>query len=467
MTLARARGRVPSTVPGGAPSIAVVALVIALGGSAVPAAASTGAVSPRNAHASSSRVPSSAYAIVKAIPVGASPWAVAVNDADDTVYVTNAGSNSVSVIDGRTSQVTSTIGVGLAPWGVAVNQTTGTIYVANTNSNSVSIIDGRTQTVTSTIGVGASPQGAAVYDATGAVFVANSGSNSVSVIDGRSGTVTSTIGVVGTPFGVTVNQKTGMVYVVGQGARSSGASGITAPGFMSTINARTGALVSESAFGVSPWSVAVHEADDKVYVTDTWLSTLSAFTGADVGTWSSVKGNYLPWNVAVNQATGSAFVSNNGQASTAAPVGLVSIFGGTSLGSSIALGHAIGQAPSVSRGVAIDQAGLNTGLAYVAALDANAVDVVARVTPGSAPGSGAEGDTVQISLSVPHLSPAVALDDTTVASVRFGGIPATSLAPGPGNTWKVTAPQGKGSVPIVVYFNGGQRAQAGTFMYRS
>jgi len=81
---------------------------------------------------------------VGTIQVGSDPIGVAVNSRTQAVYVTNAVSNTVSVINEVTKAVTATITVGQFPFGVAVDPSTDTIYVANESSGSVSVIDGGT-----------------------------------------------------------------------------------------------------------------------------------------------------------------------------------------------------------------------------------------------------------------------------------------------------------------------------------
>ena len=70
-------------------------------------------------------------------------------------YVTNNGSNNVSVID--TNAVPATIPVGSNPYGVAVTPDGRTAYVANAGSNTVSVIDTASNAVTATIPVGSYP----------------------------------------------------------------------------------------------------------------------------------------------------------------------------------------------------------------------------------------------------------------------------------------------------------------------
>ena len=54
-------------------------------------------------------------------------------------YITNSGSNTVSVIDTATNTVVSTIPVGISPGGVAVTPDGSKVYVTNLGSANVSV----------------------------------------------------------------------------------------------------------------------------------------------------------------------------------------------------------------------------------------------------------------------------------------------------------------------------------------
>jgi YVTN family beta-propeller protein len=69
-------------------------------------------------------------------------------------YITNQGSNNVTVINTATNTVVTTIPVGNDPAGVTVTADGKTVYVANLNDNSLSVIDVPTLKVTGTITVG-------------------------------------------------------------------------------------------------------------------------------------------------------------------------------------------------------------------------------------------------------------------------------------------------------------------------
>jgi YVTN family beta-propeller protein len=132
-------------------------------------------------------------ALLLLLPAGANP---------QNAYITNSGSNTVSVIDTATNTVTATIPVGLEPWGVAVTPDGSKIYVTNFGDTTVSVIETASNTVAATIPVGNRPQGVAVTpDGTKAYVTAG---NTVLVIATSSNTVTATIPIAILADGVAV-----------------------------------------------------------------------------------------------------------------------------------------------------------------------------------------------------------------------------------------------------------------------
>ena len=106
------------------------------------------------------------------------------------IYITNEGSDNVSVINKYSGEVVATIMVGKRPRGIAatLKGARSRIYVANSGSNSVSVIDPTINKIENEISLkfGREPEGIAVSAVSSGqdlVFVTNSGSNSVSVID--------------------------------------------------------------------------------------------------------------------------------------------------------------------------------------------------------------------------------------------------------------------------------------------
>jgi YVTN family beta-propeller protein len=85
------------------------------------------------------------------IPVGTAPTGIAVNITTNRVYVSNIGSNTVSVIDGATNTVIKTIPVGNQPTTVVLYAPANLVYAFNSADNTLSIIDGNTNTVQNTL----------------------------------------------------------------------------------------------------------------------------------------------------------------------------------------------------------------------------------------------------------------------------------------------------------------------------
>jgi YVTN family beta-propeller protein len=144
---------------------------------------------------------------------GESPSGVAVNPETNRIYVTNNGSDNVSVIDGSGDSVIATIEVGNEPWCVGVNPETNRIYVVNGDSDNISVIDGSGDSVIATIEVGGNPQEIAVNPQTNRIYVANWYSDNIFVIDGVGDSVIATIEVGNRTENIAVNPETNRVYV--------------------------------------------------------------------------------------------------------------------------------------------------------------------------------------------------------------------------------------------------------------
>jgi YVTN family beta-propeller protein len=148
------------------------------------------------------------------IPVGRSPHYVAVSPSGDRLYVTNFGSETVSVIDTNTLMVIrSPITFGSGPLGVAVTPNGARVYVSNHMSDNVSVIDTATNAVVATIPVGLGPYGVAATPNGAQVYVANLDSDDVSVIDTATNAVVRTIPAPAQPNVLAVTPDGGRVYV--------------------------------------------------------------------------------------------------------------------------------------------------------------------------------------------------------------------------------------------------------------
>jgi DNA-binding beta-propeller fold protein YncE len=255
-------------------------------------------------------------ALVGSALVGRGPSEIALDPATHTIYVANgnndngpnAGGDTVSVIDSRRCQAAEVSGcegpwpvirVGNLPSTIAVDQATDTVYVTDSGGSAVSVFNGSTCNAADTSGcgqqpatvpVGVGPLGIFADPANHTVYIANTnngkaGSTTVSMLDSTTCNARHlaacpthappTVDVGATPQDVTVDLATDTVYVTTIGARNGWAVFNA-----TTCNATTqsgctaiGRLAGDSA---GPNSAQIDPANDTLY-TANYDNTVSAF----------------------------------------------------------------------------------------------------------------------------------------------------------------------------------------------
>ncbi|HET6457517.1 MAG TPA: Ig-like domain repeat protein, partial [Nitrosopumilaceae archaeon] len=196
---------------------------------------------------------------VTSVPTGISPTSITFTS--NYIYVTNYGSNTVSVIDGS-NNVVGSISVGAQPYGIVYDSYNGKIYVANYGSNTVSVIDPSSNTVISTISGVTNPSGL-TYDSTNNdIYVTNYGSNTVSVIDPSSNNVINTISVSAGPISVTYS--TNNIYVSNFYSNT-----------VSVINGTSNTVTTTIAVGQNPYGIVYDNYNGKIYVANSGDNTVS------------------------------------------------------------------------------------------------------------------------------------------------------------------------------------------------
>lgn len=321
-----------------------------------------------NAARCNARVASDCRVVARA-RVGTSPLAAAVDEKTDTIYVVNNppnGTGTVSVVNGARCNATVTQGCGrpLAtikarkmPVAAALNPATRTVYVANAVSGSVSVIDAAGCNAMTTRGCGHAvksirdrfgPDAVDVDVATDTVYAANAGQSgngdTVSVINGATcnghtargcGQVPRTVKVGGGAFSVSVDQASDTIYVANNN-----------DGTMSIINgarcnARTTAGCRRApptvTTGANPQFTAVDGALHTVFAINQNDDTLSAIdTRTCNGTVTSgcparapneqatfnPRHGFNPNAFALIAQTGTAYLVNVGGASVASVVSI-------------------------------------------------------------------------------------------------------------------------------------------------
>jgi len=239
--------------------------------------------------------------VIATIGVGDAPSCGAVNSVTNRVYVANAGSKDVSVINGATNVEVTRVPLGCIPEipnCVAVNEVTNHIYVSCFYSGTVSVIDGATNAVVGTpIPLGGGPRGVAVDSATGCAYVADT-TGSVSVIC-PSATPTK-IPVGSLPHVVAVNSTTQRVYVANANDDN-----------VSVINSTTNAEVTRVPVGDYPvFGLGVDPTTNRVYVSNYASDDVSVINGQNNVELTRVPlpTGSAPSGVAANSTTNHIFV---------------------------------------------------------------------------------------------------------------------------------------------------------------
>jgi YVTN family beta-propeller protein len=202
--------------------------------------------------------------------VGLNPVAITEAPNGGTVYVVNAGDNSVSAYSPSNKTVTPiTTGIGLNPV-FAVPSLDGTyVYLVTegdgTNPGVLDLIATASNTVVASVPLGISPTFAILDPNRNRLYVTNKGSNSVMVFDASNVNVANTPAI---PLLGTVNVGTAPVSVAAlpNGTKfytaNSGSNDVT------VVSANSFTAVSTVPVGLDPVFVASEPSSSKIYVTN-------------------------------------------------------------------------------------------------------------------------------------------------------------------------------------------------------
>jgi YVTN family beta-propeller protein len=144
---------------------------------------------------------------VDVIEVGSRPKGIVVSPDTSRAFLVNSGSHNLTILDVKDNRVLHTVNldIGASASDLIVTPDGRTLYVANTALNTVSALDSESFQTLQTIPVGQRPV-ALVSDREGTrLFVADSASHTVSVIDTRRNEVTATIPVEFQPAWITLD----------------------------------------------------------------------------------------------------------------------------------------------------------------------------------------------------------------------------------------------------------------------
>ncbi|MBV9874874.1 MAG: beta-propeller fold lactonase family protein [Verrucomicrobia bacterium] len=152
----------------------------------------------------------------RGIVVGNTPYRLAITPNGREVYVSNFGSNTVSVIDASLYTVVATIPVPDEPSYVAITPDGSACLVVA--AGRISVISTATKTVVKNISAGSNPNGFAITPDGKQLYVCNPGlgfnDGAVTIIDLSTDQIQKTIAIPGSPVNVMISPDGKSVYVI-------------------------------------------------------------------------------------------------------------------------------------------------------------------------------------------------------------------------------------------------------------
>lgn len=254
-------------------------------------------------------IESSANATVGTIPVGAAPVDVAIAPDGSRAYVVNEGDGTVSVIDVASGAVVGApIDVGDEPRGVALTPDGRRAYVANFGSDTVSVIDtaSRRELLAVPLAAGAEPEGIAIAPNGTTAFVAQRGGDIALIAtasNALAGTVKTSAGL--GPSRLSIEPSGVRGFVTNSNSSST-----------SVFNTQTSTILgSPLQVGTNPAGVAVNPNGPRTYVAVRSADTVVAIdTLRHTVIGSPVPGFQGPWGIAVAPDGSRAYVTDSAAA---------------------------------------------------------------------------------------------------------------------------------------------------------
>jgi len=257
-------------------------------------------------------IDTSTNTVTATINAGHYPLGVVIAPDGTKAYVANA-EGTVSIIDTSINNVIGTVEVGGYPYGIAISPDGKKVYVAcdeGSNNGYIYVIDTSTNTVTAAVPVGDTHLGVAVTPNGTKVYVTNYFSDNISIIDTATNNVIGTVNIGDFPVAVAVNPDGKNVYVANTNYPLEGGGRFT--GTVSVIDTTTNNVTAVVEVGASPSGIAVNPTGTKVYVANYVSNNISVINTATNNVTASVNLGIRPYGVAVSPDGSKVYVTNQG-----------------------------------------------------------------------------------------------------------------------------------------------------------
>jgi len=219
--------------------------------------------------------------------------------ADTKVFVTNQGSNTVSVFSfDEKLTLQKEIPVGVAPAGVAVSKVNREVYVSNTESSEVTVIDVDSLQVKKSIKLSGSSLGIAVSKDGKKLFVAD-WFNDCLVIINLDSHENGCLKVGQAPAGISVSSKKDELYVASRDSNS-----------VFIVSTSREKVIGEVMVGDHPFGIRLTPTEDHLFVTNVQSNDISIIDLKNRKEISRVQVGKKPYCVTFSLDGKRAFVTN-------------------------------------------------------------------------------------------------------------------------------------------------------------
>lgn len=228
-----------------------------------------------------------------------SPAAKLQNTVGSDIYFVGAPENSLTVLNSETAAQLGVIPVGTDPRWIEVSPDQSKAYISNFGSDSITVIDTATRSADQTIDLaaGSSPMGLAPSPDGTRVYVVNSNMNSLSVVDVDEGVVVATFDAGDGATHVAVSPDGQLAYVTNQNAGTVSVFDTLSMDLVTTISGIPGATsVTFESHGLKAYVTGSSSGSGKLYVISTTDHTVggTVSVGSDpVSVRLSPYGNFL------------------------------------------------------------------------------------------------------------------------------------------------------------------------------
>jgi YVTN family beta-propeller protein len=206
---------------------------------------------------------------VAEIAVGDHPAHVVASVDSRFAFVTNAGDDTVSIVDLENGSTVASVATGRYPHGLRLSPDGSELYVANVLDGSVSVIDVQARRESARIAVGKAPVQVGFLPDGKRAYVSLRDEDSLAVVDTAKREVVAMIGVGRGPIQVHATPDGSLVYAANEGSRDNPSDTV------SVIDVATQTVIDTIRTGPGAHGVSVSEDGDWVFVTNIVAGTVS------------------------------------------------------------------------------------------------------------------------------------------------------------------------------------------------